>query len=101
MSADLHCTECGWEGNWGELPYRNPQDGESQACPDCGAHAGPDGCMAEGPAPVDASILDAALAASSAIDRAAPAKDMRVPTFEEKEAERRRVAERIASMWGL
>lgn len=49
-------------------------------------------------APTDA--FDAAIASSSAIDRTAPQKDMRVPSWEEREAERKRVAERIASMWG-
>jgi hypothetical protein len=92
--ADIHCTECGWEGDVGDLPYSNPQNAESHVCPGCNAHAGPDGCMAEGPQPATpAPGLDAAIAASSAIDKAAPAKDLRVQTPEEREAERLRLAD--------
>lgn len=101
MTAEFRCTECGWEGDAGEMPYRNPQNAESQFCPACEASAGPDGCMAlieDAPTP---SLIDAALAASSAIDPAPKAKDMRVPSFEEQEAERKRMAQRIASMWGI
>lgn len=65
----------------------------------------PDGRVVAGadgrPGAVAPSPLDAAIAASSALDPLGarkPAEQLRVPSWEEKEAERRRVAERIASM---
>lgn len=48
--------------------------------------------MAEGSMLTPAG-LDAAIAASSSIDKAAPARDLRVQTPEEKEAERLRLAD--------
>jgi hypothetical protein len=93
---ELLCAKCTWTGLHSDLIG-------AIFCPMCGADAGP-GCDVDlfkastAPPP---SILDAALAASSALDpvgASKPEKDLRVPTLEEREAERKRVAERIASM---
>lgn len=105
MAAEFRCTECGWEGDADQMPYRNPQNAESQYCPSCEANAGPDGCMAliEDDTPASASLIDAAIAVGSVLDPAGnrkAAEHLRVPSWEEKEAERKRLAERIASMWG-
>ncbi len=103
-TAEIHCTNCEWEGSWDMVGLRNPQDAESLECPWCSEHAGPDGCMAEGPAPDGdgpTTILDHAIRGSASIDPMGarkPEEHLRVRTFEEKEAERLRDAERIASM---
>lgn len=90
-NPEVICDSCGWCGD--------AEDVVSETCPECLGKAPPDGsgCIRtwlisdiDAPRP---GALDAAIAASSSIDKAKPAKDMRVETPEQKEAEHKRLAE--------
>lgn len=98
MSApDLTCALCKWSGQDAGL-LRRPMTNDL-ICPRCHMSGGFKPILtAAAPPP---SILDAAIAASSALDPLGsrkPDESLRVPTFDELDAERKRVAARIASM---
>jgi hypothetical protein len=100
-NPEIRCTSCGWEGEVDDLPYRNPQDGESQMCPLCNRNAShcmetPEDSAAPTPSP-----LDTAIRGSASLDPGGdrkPAEQLLVETFDQAEARRKADAERIANM---
>lgn len=101
MSGDLHCKCCGWFGGSGALYAGRCPVCAPAGCDDSAVWNGDDTPYQPVAAIAPPSILDAAIAASSALDPLGSRKSaeaLRVPSTEEREAERKRVAERIASM---
>lgn len=101
MSETIHCESCGWRGHEEDLGVAD--DNETMWCPECLGAADKYVHFIAYPqaGAMPPSILDAAIAGSTALDPAGnhrTADQLRVPTFDEQEAERKRVAERIASM---
>lgn len=100
--AECRCTACGWEGDWDACPQMIGSTSPDEIyCPSCQAFAGPDGEMldlayeTEQAATEFERKLANDLAQHHGIDnarRATVVANMRVPSFEEKEAERLRMA---------